>query len=133
MSRKAKLDWIRAIRLSRAVCADVGRDGPARKPGNAARPSGRHRRCPSILQRSNAVLDAVGDLVDLLFIDNQGRRQDQGVSNRANKDPVFETMVRHGPRPLTGSIWRCFDLYGPKQSEVANIADHSGNLCKQTS
>ena len=34
-------------------------------------------------------------------------------------------MVRHGPRPLTGSIWRSFDLYGPKQAEVTNIADHA--------
>ena len=34
-------------------------------------------------------------------------------------------MVRHGPRPLTGSIWRSFDLYGPKQAEVANVANHA--------
>jgi hypothetical protein len=34
-------------------------------------------------------------------------------------------MVRHGPRPLTGSIWRSFNLYGPKQAEVANIANHA--------
>ena len=34
-------------------------------------------------------------------------------------------MVCHGPRSLTGSIWRSFDLYGPKQAEVANIANHA--------
>jgi len=34
-------------------------------------------------------------------------------------------MVRHGSRPLTGSIRRSFDLDGPEQAEVANIADHA--------
>jgi hypothetical protein len=34
-------------------------------------------------------------------------------------------MVRYGPRPLTGSVWRSFDLYSSKQAEVANIADNA--------
>src|SRR6185436_2358419 len=78
-----------------------------------------------ISQRPNAVLDAVGDLTNLLLVDDKRWRQDQRIAKGANKDPVFEAMVRHGPRSLTGSIWRSFDLYGPKQAEVANIANHA--------
>jgi len=94
-------------------------------PAIPARPVGRHRQGLSISQRPNAVLDTVGDLTNLLLVDDKRRRQDQRIAKGANKDPVFETMVRHGSRPLTGSIRRSFDLYGPKQAEVANIADYA--------
>jgi hypothetical protein len=88
-------------------------------------PHQRLMRHATISQRPNSVLDAVGDLANLLLVDNKRRRQDQRIAKGANKDPVFKTMVRHGPRPLTGSIWRSFDLHGPKQAEVANIANHA--------
>jgi hypothetical protein len=79
----------------------------------------------SISQRPNAVLDAVGDLTNLLLVDDKRRRRDQCIAKGANKDAGFETVVRHGPRPLTGSVRRSFDLYGAKQAEVANIAHHA--------